>query len=73
MKDEVIYELARKHLDETVTVYFANEYVKGHWFSIDAHTNVIGVDVRVTGKKQRNDMYIDISCINAIEVWGQND
>lgn len=64
MKDEVIYELARKHLDETVTVYFANEYIKGHWFSIDSHTNIIGIS-----RDGKTDLYIDISCINAIEVW----
>lgn len=63
MKEEVIYELARKHLDETVTIYFANEYIKGHWFSIDSHKNIIGIS-----RDGKTDLYIDISCINAIEV-----
>lgn len=63
MKEEVIVELVRKHLDNKVTVYFANEYIKGRWVSIDCHTNVIGVK-RENNKK----LYIDIGCINAIEV-----
>lgn len=66
MRDEVIFELARKHLDTTVTVYFANEYIKGWWFSIDADTNVIGVQ-RIVRKGKRN-VYIDIDTIVAIEV-----
>ena len=66
MRDEVIFELARKHLDTTVTVYFANEYIKGWWFSIDADTNVIGVQ-RIVRKGKCN-VYIDIDTIVAIEV-----
>ena len=31
MREEIIVELARKHLDEYVTVYFRNEYVNGRW------------------------------------------
>lgn len=67
MRDEVIFELARKHLDTTVTVYFANEYIKGWWFSIDADTSIIGVQRNVSHGCNR-DMYIDIDTIVAIEV-----
>ena len=67
MRNEVIFELARKHLDTTVTVYFANEYIKGWWFSIDADTNVIGVQRNVSHGGKRN-VYIDIDTIVAIEV-----
>ena len=66
MREGIITELARKYLDTTVTVYFANEYIKGWWFSIDAHTNVIGVQ-RIVRKGKRN-VYIDIDTIVAIEV-----
>lgn len=66
MREGIIIELARKYLDTTVTVYFANEYIKGWWFSIDADTNVIGVQ-RIVRKGKRN-VYIDIDTIVAIEV-----
>ena len=66
MNEDVIFELARKFLDEYVTVYFANEYIRGKWFSIDAHTKVMGIARE--GRKYK--CYIDIESINAIEVVG---
>lgn len=65
MKEDVIARLARKHLDYTITVYFANEYIKGHWYAIDLHENTISIHRQ--GKKNQS-VIIDIDCITAIEV-----
>ena len=60
---EVIVELGRRHLDEVVVIYFANEFIKGRWFSIDTSTGIIGIE-----RSRKSNLYIDISTINAIEV-----
>ena len=65
MKLDIIVELARKHLDEMVTVYFANEYIYGRWIIIDTETNIIGIDIRNGGKRK---VYVDMECITAMEV-----
>ena len=65
MNKNLIKELARKHLDEMVTVYFANEYIYGKWFFIDLEEMSIGSDIRDSGKRS---IYVDIDCITAMEV-----
>lgn len=65
MNKNLITELARKHLDEMVTVYFANEYIYGKWFRIDLENMSIGIDIRDSGKRS---VYVDIDCITAMEV-----
>jgi len=64
MREDMIVELARIFLDTPVTIYFQNEYIKGVWFSIDMHTNAIGVK-RESGNRS---VYIDIDTIVAVEV-----
>ena len=41
MLESIIVILARKHLDEYVTVYFRNEYVRGRWVEIDLQARII--------------------------------
>lgn len=64
MREEVIVELARKHLDEHVTIYFRNEYVKGRWVEVDLHTKIISL---IPVGKPHNRITIDYSEITAIE------
>lgn len=65
MRLEVIVGLAKKHLDEMVTVYLSNEYIYGRWVEINTHTNTICIDVRNGNKRL---VYMDMDCINAMEV-----
>ena len=64
MREEIIVELAREHLDEHVTVYFRNEYVNGRWVEIDTHAGIISL---IPQGKPHNRITIDYSEITAIE------
>ena len=64
MREEIIVKLARKHLDEYVTVYFRNEYVSGRWVEADTHAKIISL---IPNSKPNNRITIDYSEITAIE------
>lgn len=64
MREEIIVELARKHLDEYVTVYFRNEYVSGRWVEVDSHAKIISL---IPNSKPNNRITIDYTEITAIE------
>ena len=64
MLESIIVILARKHLDEYVTVYFRNEYVKGRWVEIDLSARIISL---IPDNKPHNRITIDYSEVTAIE------
>lgn len=64
MREEIIVELARKHLDEYVTVYFRNEYVSGRWVEADTYSKIISL---IPDRKPNNRITIDYTEITAIE------
>ena len=66
MREEIIVELVRKHLDEQVTVYFRNEYVKGRWVEVDTHKKIISL---IPDNKPDHRITIDYSEITAIEYY----